>query len=49
MDGVALAPESVGRQRQHPERSADKIVRSARREEGPVTAVMLDRKQSDQQ
>jgi len=49
MDGVALAPESVGRQRQHPERSSEKIIGSPRREEGTMAAVMLDRKQADQQ
>src|SRR5271166_3332109 len=49
MDGVALAPAGVGRQRHYPKRSSDKIIGSSRREEGTVAAVMLDRKKADQQ
>jgi len=48
MDGVALAPAGVGRQRHYPKRSSEKIIGSARREKGTVAAVMLDRKKADQ-
>jgi hypothetical protein len=49
MQCVGVAPEAVGRQRQHADDTADPIVHQAMAEEGAVAAIMLDHEQPHQE